>query len=531
MDRIRHKRNYDLHSWTGVALGMFVFIVAFTGCLALFHGELQAWEDPNKRISLSEELPAFDDTFQAWYSDLEAQGEVESLYLVPPSDYAPFYAAYAHIHSGDDHIDVEAMWHPYTLKPLTAQGEGAADWLYDMHIYLKWPDFLGGYTVGYFIVGAAGIILLLSIISGVVAHTKIREEFFSLRLFRSVRLKWQDTHKVFGLWGLPFYGMVAFTGAILGVISLILPIMAFLAAKGDVEALQNAIIGSPPPAIGVEAEMLSMDDIIALPHPQTGERADYILFTNYGDQAAVLDLYYPSTTKLVLTEPVSFSGVTGEQINNPVTDVNTPANRLYSALAPLHFGTYGGIALKFLYFILGLSLAIITALGTMMWIERRLHGNEGSKSEKFYRRISKLNVGICGGLVVASAGLFTHSTLYSGAEVAREFWTGTVFFGLWFAFLGYAFVRVNEYIATRNAILFSAFALISAAILNMVLTGHSIIDGLMGNGNVQTAWTDLTLLAIGVASIPIALSLPGKRTNKRRQSRDDVPVGAATPAE
>lgn len=31
MDKARHKRNYDLHSWSGVTLGIFLFIVCFTG--------------------------------------------------------------------------------------------------------------------------------------------------------------------------------------------------------------------------------------------------------------------------------------------------------------------------------------------------------------------------------------------------------------------------------------------------------------------------------------------------------------------
>ena len=55
MEKSRYLRIYDLHSWSGIVLGLFVFIVSFTGCLALFDHELKSWEDPAKRLSIAQE--------------------------------------------------------------------------------------------------------------------------------------------------------------------------------------------------------------------------------------------------------------------------------------------------------------------------------------------------------------------------------------------------------------------------------------------------------------------------------------------
>lgn len=52
MNLERHHRNYDLHSWSRVAQGLFIFVVCFTGCLALFDAELHAWEDTHKVLGL-----------------------------------------------------------------------------------------------------------------------------------------------------------------------------------------------------------------------------------------------------------------------------------------------------------------------------------------------------------------------------------------------------------------------------------------------------------------------------------------------
>ena len=520
MDRARHSRNYDLHSWTGLTLGLFVFVVCFSGCIALFYHEMLAWEDPAKRIALPDEPAPINETLTVWTNEIKGEGELEFLNLSFPNVYEPYYAAYGHVHSENgDHIDHYARWHPLTLEPLPDREDGMARWLYDFHRDLMWPAELGGRTIGRALVGVAGVILMLSIVTGVIAHTKIREELFSLRYLRSVRLKWQDTHKVLGLWGLPFYAMIAFTGAFLGIVALLAPIVAVLAFKGDQQALIDAVVGQPPEAVGIEARMLSMDKIAEMRHPENGYAPRFVIANNWSDEGAVFDVYFAPDTELKIVEAVSISGVTGEEVENPAIAVDTPANRVAAAVTPLHYGTYGGIALKGLYFVLGLALAVITALGLMMWIERRLHGKEGKRSKSFYRGLSRLNVGVCMGIVVASAGLFVHNVLYAGAESSRLVWTGWTYFGIWFAAIGYAFWRGDEYRATAELMAGAGLTLLAAALLNGAVTGHPVWAGFSADGHAPTAWTDIVLLAIGAAGLGLSAALPKRRAQARHKTR------------
>lgn len=520
MDRARYTRNYDLHSWTGVTLGLFVFVVSFSGCIALFYHELLAWEDPAKRIELTQAPAPINETLTAWVDDLEREGEIEFMNISFPTVYEPYYRVFGHVHAQDgSHEDHSARWHPQTLDLLPQREEGMARWLYDFHRDLMWPAELGGRTIGRALVGVAGVILMLSIITGVIAHTKIREELFSLRYLRSVRLKWQDTHKVLGLWGLPFYAMIAFTGAFLGIVALLAPITAVLAFKGDQEALIDAVLGEPPAAVGVAAPMLSMDDIVGMRHPGSGHKPLYVITHNWGDQAAVFDVYFEPDTELKIVEGISISGVTGEPVHNPAAAVDTPANRVIAAVTPLHYGTFGGIALKGLYFVLGLALCVITALGLMMWIERRLHGKEGKRSKRFYRGLSRLNVGVCMGVVVASAGLFVHNVLYAGSESSRLVWTGWTYFGIWFAAIAYAFARKDEYRATVELMAGAGVTLIVAALLNGAATGHPIWQGFSVDGHGPTAWIDITLLGLGALAIALAALLPKQRPEARHKTR------------
>ena len=532
MDKARHKRNYDLHSWSGVTLGVFLYIVCFTGTVAVFAlHETHVWEDPAKRITYSGEPAPIDNALYKWMTAQSARGKIESLSLRWPQKGHPYYAFSAGVDLHDAEGDSESAgerWHPATLEPIEIRGASMSAWLVRFHIDLKWPAMLGGSEVGRTIVGLAGVLLLLAILTGVVAHTKMKEEAFSMRLDRSARLRWQDSHKVIGLWGAPFHVMIGFTGAVLGIATLFAPVVAVLAFHGDVEAIRTAIQYEPVKAADIEAEMISADAVRAMVHPEAGTKPVRLRIHNYGDENAVYTVTWPTSQEIATYHVKRLSGVTGAEL--PMSKVEareTVASRINDAVEPLHFGTFGGVALKYLWFGLGLSLSVITALGTMMWIERRQYGNEGARSDRFYNGLSKLNIGVCTGLAVTTAGLFVHNLLYWGDEAGRMASIAWTYFGVWGLAIAYAFLRKGVYKANRELIAITGMLLILAAVLNQFMT--EVAAGGIGN-HTPTLIIDITLLAFGIASILIARALPKARPVKakvRRGAKVEAP-GAET---
>lgn len=518
MDRERHHRNYDLHSWSGMALGLFIYVVAFTGCLALFYHELQTWEDPARRLTVAEQPVAMNATFNAWIEEKAGDHEVDFASFRFPTEYEPYFFGYVSIdipvpegpEGAHKHENFSQRWDSHTGEPLPERSDGLSRWLLDFHRDLMWPKALGGRTAGRTIVGIAGVILMLSIITGVIAHTKILQELFTLRYLRSMRLKWQDTHKVLGMWGLPFYTMIAFTGAILGVVAILAPIVALLTFKGDQEALISAVLGAPTEAAGVEAQMLSVDELAKFRMPGSDKTVEYIAMSNWGDQNARFDLYFEADTELAQVDGFQINGVTGEKILKKELDSPSAASRVLNAMTPLHYGTYGGIALKFLYLLLGLMLAVITALGLMMWVERRLHGAVGARSEQFYRRLSNLVVGVTAGLPLASASVFYLDKLYVGAEAARLYWTAVTYFIVWALGIGYAFFRRDDYASTRHLLLTTGGLFCAVPLLNTLTTGDFFLS-VLGAGHKIAGYVDLSLLVIGALTIASALKLPKER--------------------
>ncbi|MEO1407962.1 MAG: PepSY-associated TM helix domain-containing protein, partial [Pseudomonadota bacterium] len=208
------------------------------------------------------------------------------------------------------------------------------------------------------------------------------------------------------------------------------------------------------------------------------------------------------------------------------------AGHFVNAMSPLHYGTYGGIWLKLLYFILGLSLSVITALGSMMWIERRKHGNEGSKSEAFYNRLGYFNTGVIMGLPVAAISIFYLDKLYVGAESGRLAATGSVYLGVWVIGLVYAFIRRNDYSTTRELLMLTGALAMGIPVLNGITTGDWLFAHLSADHSIA-AWVDFGMLVCGAVTVAAGYLSPAERKTKRRPNAKIAasPEAAAIPAE
>ena len=527
MDRPRHLRIYGLHSWSGIVLGLFVFVVCFTGCFALFYHEIQTWEDPARRLELAENPVDIDPILTAWVEETAAGEEIEFLRLSYPSETEPYYTTMFGVHpEGEKAEFFTARWDTTTGARLPERGAGLSEWLLDFHRDLMWPEGLGGRRIGRTLVGIAGIVLMLSIISGVVIHTKIFQELFTLRFFRSVRLKWQDTHKILGLWGLPFYSMIAVTGAFLGVVAILAPIVAILTFKGDEEALIEAVVGKPLEPAGIEAPMYPLMAVGTLRAETSGFAPSFVFAQNWGDSNARYDVYFEADTELAHVEAIQLNGVTGARVANSRMDTVTPAQRVTNAVSPLHYATFGGIALKLLYFILGLSLAVITAFGLMLWIERRLYGNAGRKSPAFYRRLSHLVTGTTLGFPLGTAVIFALDKLYTGAEATRLAWTAYTYFGVVGLAVIFAFLRRNDYRATKEIMAATGFVFMLVPVLNVMITGGGLPQ-LLTSGHKVAGYVDVALLSLGALTLLTASRLPDRRpdsvSREERRARQPQP--------
>lgn len=348
------------HSALGLAFAAAIYLVCLTGSIAVFAHEFQRWEaadvPPIQQIS-----PA------AVQHGLEAAitrvgGGVEHGYIQLPVEELP--QASIRVEKGG----VFSSWIMDANGDLVGSGDAPfTEFLTRLHINLHLPN-----SWGIFLVGLTGVALLSSLISGLLAHPRIFRDAFHLRLGGSRRLQEADLHNRIGIWALPFHVIVSLTGALLGLTTIIVGVLGMALFQGDVGKVYSLFLAQPPkddprpaPIIDLrpmfpQVERLAPDgrtNLIMLEHP--AERGGAAMFNTLRDDSRLsnYDSYAFDRDGRLYHSAQAADGNLGQ--------------RILGSLGKLHFGWFGGGALKIVYALLGLGLTYLAAGGVTIWLARR----------------------------------------------------------------------------------------------------------------------------------------------------------------
>lgn len=495
-----HLRLYSVHSWTGAVLGLFLFAVCFSGAPALFFEELGPWERAPARGGLPAE-PAAIDAAIAELSAALGPDMPGSFVIAPPRQTRPTIVI-AFEPAGGQGERHRLEFDPTSGRLIGPVRDGVALFLVDFHTDLHLPRPWGRYLVG-----LGGIVMMLSIVTGVLIHSKILRNLHVFRIDRSRRLAWADGHRVLGVWALPFHVMIAFSGALLGLAGLLISILALAAFDGDREKAVATILGSPVAASGEPSGMSSLDDILADARQRTpSAEPALVVVSHWRDAAAVASVRVEGFPTLEAFREHRYSLVDGRYAGTWSLG-DTAGGRVYAALTPLHYGTYGGLALKVVYAVLGLVAAMAIATGLVIWLQRRQQQSRGAGTG-----LAAVFVGATAGMALATAGAFAaHHAVPAGPTAT--YWIGVVYFSLWLASIALAIVLRHPLRAGSILVTATAAAFACAPAVRLLAEGA---DTFLSSG-VAALSTDIVFLALAGACAALASILGrGCRTERGR---------------
>jgi hypothetical protein len=137
---------------------------------------------------------------------------------------------------------------------------------------------------------------------------------------------------------------------------------------------------------------------------------DYMRYVHYGRQGAAAEVRGTSTKTLGEYGMVSLDAVDGHVLGVQVTGARDANHATYSAIFGLHFGSFGSLSLRWLYFLLGLAGAFLFYSGNLLYIESRRKRRLAEQPMKV-RAMATATVGVCIGACFAISATFLANLL------------------------------------------------------------------------------------------------------------------------
>jgi uncharacterized iron-regulated membrane protein len=349
-----------IHKWSSLICTVFMLLLCLTGLPLIYHHEIIHALGNDVAAPV---MPA--DTPRAGVDQVIAAGMAAypgkvMMYLSKDPDEPDMWA----MTLGDTPKDKN--YKPLLVDARTAQmlpeppvqGGPFMKMMYHLHVDL-YADLYGKLFLG-----LMGILLIVAVVSGVVLYAPFTRKlaFGTVRHERSRRVRWLDLHNVLGIVTMVWLLVVGATGVINTWADLLLGVWQ----KTELAEMTKPYAGLPPVkqlapmatvlATAKKAEPGMEMSFVAYPGTRRATPHHFVVFM-HGDT--------PLTARL--NKPVLIDAQTGQLTASRNLPWYMVALRVSQ---PLHFGDYGGQALKFLWALLDIATIVVLITGLYLWVKR-----------------------------------------------------------------------------------------------------------------------------------------------------------------
>lgn len=365
--KIDRKRIFRIHSWIGIKLSVLFFIVCFSGTLATLSHEMDWLFNPEMRAVPQEKLAsrnliarnvqqAFPDAQMVYWETIE-----------------PYLCNIIHVKKAGHRFYVFA-------NPYTGAVQGSANLTFqrffrDLHYFLFIP-----FQVGHFTVLLFAFLLLISLVTALLFYKKWYRKLFDLKTGRGAVVFFRSLHRLVGVWSVPFTLLFSVTG-----------IWYFIERTnlGGVSDVAN------PNAPELPTPAIDSADFLALARALDYDRAVRVAQTEISG-LEVKDILPPASpgSALYLTgvsdvplvrnraNRVYLHPVTYEVLQVQRASVLPTVTWFNDIADPLHFGYWGGLATKLIWFVLGLGISSLVLTGIWISQKHKVKGAARTKAQK-----------------------------------------------------------------------------------------------------------------------------------------------------
>ncbi len=348
---------FRIHSFTGVVTGLMLFVICWSGTFAVLSHEIDWLVTPEARVDAGEE--------QASWGEIEAA--VAAAFPLAEIRWfgAPLYGASAAQVVVD--LPAQRAMRVY-VDPYTTEVQGFSSYFtvqrffrsFHMNLFLK--------RFGYYTVMALALTMLTSLVAALVFYRRWWRRFLVWPRGRG-KAFWSTLHKTVGLWSIWFLLVIGITGAWYLFEKLRVDVgdgKVAYAGTGDF-AVNRVPLAASDPALSVQPLDALVDRVRHLrPDLEIG------LVGFRGDNKDVLYADGQAAHLLVRNRAnqVHLDRRTGGVLYNQTPHDYSLYWRWSDTADPLHFGDFGGLWSKGVWFVFGLVLSGLILTGTWLHAHR-----------------------------------------------------------------------------------------------------------------------------------------------------------------
>ena len=359
---------FTIHSWFGLITGIFLLMLGLSGSLLIFKEELDnSLYHTLLTVKPQERSLSLDSLYKIavkHYPNLDGMAWINP---VAPKDHSYEFRLYLNDSRLISYDLGLINLNQYTGEILR-QGRGDdlevgwIEWLYQFHFSFH----LG--VPGAALVALFGIAMLISVFTGLIIYRKFiwKVVTFSVRFNRKNRRTITSSlHRITGVWALVFNVVILFTGFWLN-------LFAFEKGAWKKEMIPTA----PNTLVKVSLDSLYAEALQKIPDLVP----TYVYFPTQPERTfSIRGIRKGQNPLFAGGNSVQFDGQTGQFVSQTTFEDLSFWKQVQATFYPLHIGNFGGIALKILYIIIGLTPGLLSVTGFLLWRRRKRKTNLSPK--------------------------------------------------------------------------------------------------------------------------------------------------------
>lgn len=512
-----NNRHYNIyfhtHTVSGIVISVVLFVIFFAGSFSFFRDEIINWERSEStaitreiQLDYNKALKNLDKEYVLHGRNITiSKPSVENRVAVYMEGTKDTLAPAKQKEGTFFYLD-NKKFKSYTYEESYSLGE----FLYRLHFLAQIP-----YPVGYYLSGFVALFFLFAIITGVLLHwKKIVSNFYVFRPKEKLKTLWTDAHTALGMIGLPFQFVYAVTGAFFMIKLLIVAPAVMALYKGDQDKLYKDLEYNDPDYKFEYKKLAAPFDVNQLVSKAKSNWSDFeitrVFIQNYGDanMHVLVEGELLSEKKFTGIGKVIYRISDGKEIarKNPVTQ-NGYIDVVKNVLYRIHFGDYGGYALKIVSFVLGIITCFVIISGVMIWLVARQKNNLPEKKRRFNAAVVRIYLAICLSMYPITALAFIGTKIFYPLSQSNLF---SLYFGGWLLLTIFFIIKKNDAFTNKFCLISGSILGFLIPITNGIVSGNWFWTSFMEN-KIQIFFIDVFWIVLASLTLYTAYHLKPKK--------------------